>query len=88
MAAMLEFPNPTRSFDEKRKAVRFIGYDDMVQVPFFVEAGALSISGRSVASEAECLRAFDASRGSIYNTARKAYSRGRSKPYTLTAADF
>ena len=88
MAAALEFPNPSRSFDERRNAVRFIGYDDMFQVPFFVEAGALSSFGMSAESEAECLSAFDALRGSIHNIARKAYSRGGSIPYTLTAADF
>ncbi len=88
MAETLEFPNPTRSFDETRNAVRFIGYDDMVQVPFFVEAGALSISGRTAVTEAECLKAFDASRGLIYSTARKAYSRSQCRPFTLTAADF
>ncbi len=88
MVAMLEFPNPSRSFDETRNAIRFVGYDDMAQIPFFVEAGALSISGRSAVSEAECLTAFDASRGLIYSTARKAYARGRNKPYTLTADDF
>ena len=38
----LAFPNPSRSFDEVRNAVRFIGHDGMFEVPFFVEADALS----------------------------------------------
>ena len=84
----LSFPNPSRSFDETRKAVRFTGYDDMEQVPFIIEAEALSISGRVAVSESECLTAFDANRGSIQIAARKAYSRGRGKPYMLTVADF
>ncbi len=84
----LTFPNPSRSFDETRKAVRFTGYDDMAQVPFIIEAEALSISGRTAESESECLTAFDAARGSIQSAARKAYSRGRGNPYTLTVADF
>lgn len=85
---MIVFPNPSRSFDEARNAVRFTGYDGMSQVPFFVEAGALSISGGNGVSEDECLAAFDAALDSIHDVARKAYSRNRSKPYTLTAADF
>lgn len=84
----LAFPNPSRSFDETRNAVRFTGYDGMFQVPFLVEAGALSISGKSAASEAECLTAFDAARTAIHKVAHKAYSRGRHPLYTLTAADF
>lgn len=84
----LAFPNPSRSFDETRKAVRFTGYDGMLQVPFLVEAAALSVSGKSVQSEAECLTAFDAVRNSIHKVAQKAYARGRHTPYTLTAADF
>ena len=84
----LAFPNPSRSFDEARNAIRFTGYDGMFQVPFLIQAGALSISGKSARSEAECLTAFDAACDSIHNVARKAYSRGRRTLYTLTAADF
>jgi hypothetical protein len=38
--------------------------------------------------DTECLAAFDASRVSIHDVARKAYSRARRASYTLTAADF
>lgn len=85
---MLSFPNPSRSFAEARNAVRFTGYDGMVQVSFLVEAGALPGSGKRVLSEAECLEAFDAASGVIHDAARKAYSRRRDTLYTLTAADF
>ena len=37
----LAFPNPSRSFDRTRNAVRFTGYDGMFEVPFFIEIGAL-----------------------------------------------
>ena len=53
---MLEFPNPTRSFDEARNAVRFVGYDNMVPITFFVEASALLNSGIGAASETEYLQ--------------------------------
>ena len=88
----LAFLNPSRSFDEAKKAVRFIGHDGMFEVRFFVEAGALAKAGASAGriqlSESECLTAFDAARKSIYDVAREAYSRGRRTYYTLTAADF
>lgn len=85
----LLLPNPSRSVDEKRNAVRYIG--SMFEVRFFVEAEALVMAdaelGRSEISESKLLSAFDALRLSIYKAARKAYSSGRDS-YTLTAADF
>jgi len=88
----LAFPNPSRSFDEVRNAVRFTGHDGMFQVRFLVEAGALSKSKSAVRgtalAESECLSAFDALRPSIHDVARKAYSHSRRDSYTLTAADF
>jgi len=84
----LEFPNPSRSFDERRNAVRFTGHDGMFEVPFLVEASVLARAGKSVLSESELLVAFDAARKSILDVAREAYSHGRRNSYTLTAADF
>lgn len=88
MATALAFPNPSRSFDERRKGVRFMGYDDMIQVPFIVEAGALSVLGGAAKTETECLAAFDAATAAIHKVARRAYIRGQTEIYTLTAADF
>jgi hypothetical protein len=89
---MLEFLNPSRSFDEERNAVRFIGHDGVFEVPFFIETGALAsmrgTGGRRLeAAEAASLEAFDALRRSVYDLARKLYSRGRQTSYTITAAD-
>lgn len=88
----LAFLNPSRSFDEVRKAVRFTGHDGMFEVRFFVDADALAVSDaelhRTGASETKYLAAFDALRTSIHDVARKAYSRDRHDSYTLTAADF
>jgi hypothetical protein len=88
----LAFPNPSRSFDEARNAVRFVGHDGMFQIRFFVEAGALTKSDTAVREagtlEAKCLSAFDALRTSIQDVAREAYSHARHDSYTLTAADF
>lgn len=84
----LEFPNPSRSFDKVRNAVRFIGHDGMFEVPFFVETAALAKLGKAHLSEADSLTAFDTKRSSIHDVAREAYSHGRRTTYTLTAADF
>jgi hypothetical protein len=88
----LDFPNRSRSFDEARRAVRFIGYDGMFEVPFFVEAAVLVKSrrepGSAIASEADYLGAFDAERGKILDVAREAYTNSRRTSYTLTAGDF
>lgn len=85
----LEFPNPSRSFDEARNAVRFIGHDGMFSVPFFIEADALAPTSRNrpETAEAACLAAFDAARHSIHTRARKLYSDGKRTIYTITAAD-
>lgn len=83
----LKFPNRSRSFDETRNAVRFIGHDSMVEVPFFIEAGALLTQDGTKSSAADCLAAFDAARGSVHDVAREAYSHARRTLYTLTAAD-
>ncbi|WP_157020243.1 DUF1488 family protein [Mesorhizobium xinjiangense] len=84
----LGFPNRSRSFDDARNAVRFIGHDGMFEVPFFVEADALTRPGSVELSEADFLAAFDAARGSIHDVAREAYSCGRRTSYILTAAEF
>lgn len=88
----LEFVNPSRSFDEVRNAISFIGHDGMFEVPFFVEVDALGKSSvgirRMELSEEMYLSRFDAARGSIHDVAREAYSHHRQTSYTLTAADF
>lgn len=88
----LAFPNPSRSFDEERNAVQFIGYDGMFQVSFFVEARALmkasAQSPRASALEKDYLLFFDQSRKAIYEAAHKAYASRRQGSYTLTADNF
>ncbi|AZO28401.1 MULTISPECIES: DUF1488 domain-containing protein [Mesorhizobium] len=88
----LAFPNPSRSFDEARNAVCFIGHDGMFQIRFFIEVEALAKSGVAlggkVSTETACLSAFDALRTSIQDVAGKVYARSRRDSYILTAADF
>src|ERR1700731_3196592 len=89
-ALPLNFPNPTRSFDEMRNAVCFVGHDGIFEIRFFVEAGALADGGAQGGrmSEAKCLSAFDRLRGSIHDVAREAYSNNHFNSYNLSAADF
>jgi hypothetical protein len=70
----LTFPNRSRSYDEARHGVRFIGYDGMFEVPFLVEAAALQEKSASAVSEASCLAAFDASRFHFQDVAREVYA--------------
>ncbi len=84
----LSFPNPCRSFDEARNAVRFLGHDGMFEVPFYVEATALSRGAPTQTTEAACLLAFDAARNAIHEAAKAAYAKGRRSIYVLTATDF
>ena len=88
----LEFLNPSRSFDEDRNAIRFIGHDGMFEVRFFVEVEALArnrtaFRGKEVSNEMY-LSVFDSSLGEIHEVARKAYSRDRRSLQTLTADSF
>lgn len=82
----IEFPNLSRSFDRIRNAVRFVGYDGMFEVNFFIDAPELANAGTGASLEDRSLSAFDASRSAIYDIARKAYSRGRHNSYKISAA--
>ena len=87
----LSFPNSSRSFDETRKGVRFVGHDGMFEVKFMIDADALSRSsatdGADLVTEAQYLDAFDAGRRSIHTAAVRAYASGRGSTCILTAAD-
>lgn len=85
----LSFLNPSRSYDEENRRVRFIGYDGMRSVPFAIEIGALRAKGLSLLDgEAESLAAFDASLGAIHDVAREVYKSNPQTTYLLRAADF
>lgn len=85
----LTFPNPSRSYDEAGKRIRFVGHDGMFQISFSVAADALSKAPSGTAtSEATYLAAFDTASSSIHDIASRAYARSRKSVYVLTAADF
>jgi hypothetical protein len=85
----LMFPNASRSYDETRHGIRFVGHDGMFEIPFFVEVDALPANAnRENSSERDFLAAFDAARESIQSVAREVYANGRKNRYVLTPADF
>ncbi|MDH7797558.1 MULTISPECIES: DUF1488 domain-containing protein [unclassified Beijerinckia] len=84
----LTFPNPSRSFDQARNAIRFTAHDGLFEVPFYVAIDALAKSGNRASSEAECLKAFDAARSSVQDAARAAYTNGHRGFYMLKAVNF
>jgi hypothetical protein len=88
---MLNFPNPSRSFDAAQNRVRFWGYDSALEISFFVEADALKqLCPEMNSVEAGLLKAFDAARERIQEVANKVYERGSkgSYGYILAAEDF
>lgn len=83
----LSFPNPSRSFDDSKMGVRFVGYDGMKSVPFLIDKTALVKKGAIASTEMALLAAFDASQKRIYEVARVVYSNARQTSYTISASD-
>jgi hypothetical protein len=84
----LMFPNPSRSYDATRHAVRFWGHDRAMEWSFFVTAEALKQVRPAMAEdEAGMLTVFDAYRDRICAAAGRLYARGRKGSYELGAAD-
>ena len=87
----LSFPNPSRSFDASKSRVQFWGYDNAMEVSFFVEADALKrLCPEMSSAEADFLQAFDTERNRILEVADKVYGRGGkgSYSYILAVKDF
>ncbi len=85
----LNFPNPSRSYDPTRHAVRFWGHDSAMETSFFVTEEALKrIQPNMNRDEEGLLGAFDTNRDRIYAAAIKVYSRGRKGSYDLDSKDF
>jgi hypothetical protein len=89
----LNFPNPSRSYDDTGHGVRFWGYDQTFEISFFVEEEALSkVNPGTTADEAGFLNTFDDNRDRICKVAGNIYSRRRKASYVfsyiLTESDF
>jgi Protein of unknown function (DUF1488) len=87
--AVIDFPNPSRSYYPTRHAVRFWGNDSTIEASFFVNEDALTrIQPDLRLDESGFLNAFDANRDKICAVASKLYVRGKRDYYELRAADF
>jgi hypothetical protein len=84
----LHFPNQSRSYDSRRRAVRFWGHDGAMEAAFFVTEEALKRLQPRTLGEVGLLSAFDANRPLIYAAAARVYARGPKGSYDLDAADF
>lgn len=89
----LHFPNPSCSYDQSHNRVLFWGYDNTLEVSFFLDTTALKKLDPEVADVEEAyLKAFASARDKIYEVADKVYSRGGGDQgtyaYVLAAEDF
>jgi hypothetical protein len=83
----LTFPNQSRSYDESRRQVRFVGHEGMFEIPFRIDIDAVTGPKTDDLDEEEaCLAAFDKKRAAIERAASDAHSHGRKPIYILTAA--
>lgn len=82
----LTFPNPSRSYDEARKRIRFVGHDGMFQIEFALEVDALTAKSAKDA-ETGYLAAFDNALENIRDAARRAYKKNHQKAFILTSSD-
>lgn len=85
----ISFPNGARSFDNKNRCVRFIGYDGMFEIKFYLATEVLACEkSHRNASEDDYLTSFDALRPRILKAATFAYSKARSRDITLDLTHF
>ena len=86
---ILNFPNPSRSFDAESHRILFWGYDNIIEVSFFLETDALEkFNPEKISTEAGFLKIFDNVRDRIYEVADKVYTRaGKSSHACILAAN-
>lgn len=85
----LSFPNPTRTYDETRSLIRFIGHDGLNQILFLLPIAVFDregVPGRR--KERDYLLAFDRLRDRILTTARQAYQSRRRHTIELDLSEF
>jgi Protein of unknown function (DUF1488) len=83
----LNFTNESRSYDATRRAVRFWGYDQAMEVSFFVTDAALQKLMPGAAAESAFLKAFDENRDRIRDAAATIYRQGPRGSYEITKKD-
>ena len=85
---MLNFINPSCSYDATRRAVHFWGYDGALELSFFVTDEALRRLHPGVSSEeADLLAVFGTHRDRVHRAAARVYARGKKGSYEVRASD-
>jgi hypothetical protein len=87
----VNFPNPSRSYDEQKQCICFWGYDQAIEISFFVGVDALKRLCPTMANmESAFLQTFDAAVTRIHDVANKVHKRtGKgSYAYVLAAENF
>ena len=85
----IAFPNGARSYDETSNRIRFLGYDGMFEIRFFVEIEVLmKKASPNGSSERDYLSAFDDLRTRILDVAKRIYNSSRKNLIVLKLEDF
>ena len=82
---VLNFPNPSRTYDASRHGVCFWGYDNSREIAFLVDDAMLTKLNPDMGSdEPAMLAAFDRNRDRILEQARILYNGGPQNRYTIS----
>jgi len=89
----LNFPNPSRYYEENEHGVHFWGYYRTIEILFFIEESTFfKIDPETKSNEAGFLNTFDSNTEKIHLAANTAYSQrkksSRAASYRLTESDF
>ncbi|MCD2175136.1 DUF1488 family protein [Rhizobium sp. C4] len=82
----LSFANPTRTYDERRDAIRFVGHDGLKQIVFLLSVGLFDQGGSDTnPREQGYLMAFDRAHSRILDIARGLYQKNKRSMVELDA---
>ncbi len=82
----LSFANPTRTYDERRDAIRFVGHDGLKQIVFLLSVGLFDQGGSDTnPREQGYLMAFDRAHSRILDIARALYQKNKRSMVELDA---
>jgi hypothetical protein len=85
LIAVLQFPNPSRSYDASRQCVCFWGDDNSREITFMVDDAMLRNLQPGVGSdERSVLGAFDRFREKVLEIAKKQYVGGPQNRYSIS----
>ncbi|MFM0441478.1 DUF1488 domain-containing protein [Paraburkholderia strydomiana] len=85
LIAVLNFPNPSRSYDASRHCVCFWGYDNSREITFMVDDAMLrNLQPGLGTDERSVLGAFDEFREKVLEIANKQYVAGPQNRYSIS----